>query len=134
MSMTLGEALAIAVLRGDHVAAYALADKLIEQRDEGADALAMAAKSLREETQIAHDGYSVYRWPEFEAFCKRAGILWDLRTISMTITIEEGGMLAVDHKYAGSNDQRQATTPIDTSTLHNDTFAAYLPPDQRDDS
>lgn len=103
MSMTLAESMALAVLKGDHVAAYALADKLIEQRDEGFDAMARAARELREKHPVAHDGYGVYHWPEFQAFCKRAGILWDLRTVSMTFTIEEGACLDVTQTYRGTD-------------------------------
>lgn len=112
---TLAEAMAVAVLKGDMVAAYALADKLQEQRDEGVDAQARAAKDLRENTRQAADGYDVYTWPEFQAFCKRAGILWDLRTISIEFRIAEGERMVIRQEYAASDDDRPAPTSIDTT-------------------
>jgi very-short-patch-repair endonuclease len=93
---TLAEEMALVILRGDTVAAYALADALLEERDGKVTKMAKAAEALRQEP-LASDGYEVYRWPEFRAFCDRAGILWDLRTISMTFTIEEGSRLVVSH-------------------------------------
>lgn len=112
---TLAEAMAVEVLRGDMVAAYALADRLLEQRDGGIDAQARAARELREHPTAA-DGYGVYRWPEFIAFCKRAGILWDLRTVSMEFTIGEGQPLTVRQVYIGTDtdatyDPRLGATP-----------------------
>lgn len=108
--MTLAESMAMAVLKGDMVAAYALADKLLEEREGGVEKMAKAAKALREQTPPAYDGYQVYFWPEFQAFCKRAGILWDLRTVSMTFCIAEGKRLVIDHQYAAQNDERKGDT------------------------
>jgi hypothetical protein len=109
---TLAEEMALAVLRGDTVAAYALADQLLEERDGKVTKMAKAAEALRRKA-IADDGYAVYRWPEFKAFCDRAGILWDLRTISMTFSIVEGGRLEIDQKYIGSDND----TPLEPSNV-----------------
>ncbi len=84
MSITLAESLAMAVLKGDTAAAYALADQLIEER-EGFENLKQRAIATRT-YPYATDGYSVYSWPEFRAFCDRLGVLWDLRTIDITIS------------------------------------------------
>jgi hypothetical protein len=99
VSLTLSESLAMAVLKGDTVAAYALADLLLEQRARGDAPLDEGYTAIRDGPR-ANDGYHVYAWPEFKAFCKRAGIMYDLLTISMVITIQEGGRLEVDQKYA----------------------------------
>jgi hypothetical protein len=107
----LGEEMALAVLRGDRVAAYALADLLLEERTAGREGMAKAAKALRESYEGAHDGYSVYFWPEFQAFCKRAGILHDLRTVHMTITIKEGHPLVVDHTYQAVDTESPRSQP-----------------------
>jgi hypothetical protein len=112
--LTLKEEMAMAVLRGHDDAAYALADKLIEERDDGVEKLAQAAVALREGEQ-AHDGYAVYRWPEFEAFCRRAGILWDLRTIGMSFSIKVGERFSVVHEYAASDNQNPPHA-IDTTS------------------
>lgn len=95
--MTLAESMALAVLKGDMVAAYALADKLQEERDEGFEKMAQAAAATRD--QIFADGFAVYQWPEFQAFCKRAGILWDLHTQSISFTLEEGSAMVVEQSY-----------------------------------
>lgn len=99
---TLGEAMAIAVLKGDKIAGYALADLLLEERERGVNAQARAAEELRS-YPTAMDGYAVYRWPEFIAFCKRAGILWDLRTVRMAINIRLDEMVTIDQTYAGTD-------------------------------
>lgn len=105
--LTLADEMALAVLRGDNVAAYALADQLLEEREGKITKMAKAAELLRA-IPGAFDGYQVYLWPEFRAFCDRAGILWDLWTISMTFTIEEGSRLVVNHTYAGSDGPTQS--------------------------
>lgn len=100
MALTLAESLAMAVLKGDTVAAYALADALLEERERGGKPLDEGYREL-----IAgkghSDGYVAYHWPEFRAFCKRAGILWSLNTISITIKLEEGAAISVDQQYRG---------------------------------
>ncbi len=134
MTLTLADHMALAILRGDRVAAYALADLLKEERDGGTEKMSLAAQALREHTTMSSDGYSVYRWPEFRAFCKRAGILWDLRTVSITIRIAEGELLVVDHQYAASDDQRPAQPEsIDTTTLQTEYMRTSAPPADRGD-
>jgi hypothetical protein len=100
--MTLAESMAIAVLKGDMVAAHALADRLMEERDEGFTAMARAAREVRDH-DIVHSGYAVYHWPEFRAFCDRAGILHDLRTISVRVTVPAEGRITVEQEYAASD-------------------------------
>jgi hypothetical protein len=102
VSLTLGESMALAVLRGDRVAAYALADQLIEEYNGGFEKQAQAARALREGPQ-AYDGYDVYSWPEFQAFAKRLGVLWDLRTISIRILLDANERVEVEQVYAGSD-------------------------------
>jgi hypothetical protein len=52
---------------------------------------------------VAADGYSVYHWPEFQAFCKRAGIMWGLKTRRIEITLAEGELFVVKQEYAASD-------------------------------
>jgi hypothetical protein len=99
--VTIGEEMALDVLKGDTVRAYVLAEQLLKDRDSSRSAQAEAAKILRTKHQGVNDGYEVYRWPEFQAFCKRAGILWDLLTIGMVIHVNVGEMLKVEHTYKG---------------------------------
>ena len=99
---TIAESLAIAVLKGDMTAAYVLADKLIEQSEETQQSRAIKEAATRQH-RTANDGFSVYRWPEFEAFAKRLGFMWDLRTIDVTIKIHRGEMVVIDQTYAGSD-------------------------------
>lgn len=99
MSMTLAEAMAMAVIRGERVAAYALADKLIEERNNPENIQQQAAALHQETHRRPVDGYEVYSWPEFLAFCKRAGILWDLHTREITFTLREGELLVIKQEY-----------------------------------
>ncbi len=102
MSLTVGEAMAIVVLKGDKVAAYVLADKLIEESVETQKSRAIREAATREHP-IAFDGYEVYSWPEFQAFAKRLGLMWDLRTVNLTITINEGEAVSIKQEYRGSD-------------------------------
>jgi hypothetical protein len=102
MSLTLGESMALAVLRGDRVAAYALADQLVEEYNGGREKQAQAARALLE-APLAVDGHQVYSWPEFKAFCRRLGLLWDLRTVWLRITLAEGERPVIEQSYAGSD-------------------------------
>lgn len=91
--MTLAEAMAIAVLKGDHVAAYALADKLIEERQEKGIPL----RGDHETRSVT--GYEVYNWPEFEAFARRLGFKYDLATRDVTIRLTVDEFVVIEHNY-----------------------------------
>lgn len=97
--MDLAEAMALAVLKGDRVAAYALADKLTEERLRDGDIL--TGYSDRRAGHIS--GYEVYHWPEFQALAKKLGIFYDLRTVSMTITLPVEGNVEIVQSYLGTN-------------------------------
>jgi hypothetical protein len=99
--MTLAEAMAMAVLKGDLTAAYALADKLLEQRANPANLVEEAARLRHEQPFSLLDGYAVYHWPEFKAFAKRMGFLYDLATVDVTIRLKEGEAVIIQHTYAG---------------------------------
>lgn len=99
LQLTIAKAMALEILRDDMAAAYALADKLIEERNKGPDE--EAAELLNH--GAAHDGYAVYGWPEFRLFCKRLGVLWHARTIRCTIYINEGEAVRIVQEYQGSD-------------------------------
>lgn len=113
--MTLAEEMALAVLRGDLVAASALADKLLEDRDSGVDAMAKAARALKEKRTV-HQSHEVYLSPEFEAFCKRFGILWDLRTVNMTIELPVGEAMVIKQTYRGTDNVGAGSAETDGGT------------------
>lgn len=122
--MTAGQSLAIAVLRGDMAAALALCDKVKEEANQTQQELA----DLCEETfqaGRAMDGYAVYSWPEFKAFAKRLGFMWNLRTVECTIVIREGSVVTIDHKYQGVD--MPVGEPIPTTTMHNQQIYTYSP-------
>lgn len=98
--MTLAESMAMAVIKGDIAAAYALADLLQEQR-EHPDSMAEQASAVHGESSRVTDGYQVYQWPEFRAFAKRLGFAWDLYTVDATIIVKEGEMVRIVQNYAG---------------------------------
>lgn len=100
---TLAEAMALAVIRGDMVAAYALADMLIMEKNAGDGGVAAQAASVIRGWPIAHiAGYDVYNSPEFEAFARKFGIAWDLNTVNMTIHLPADGPMSVIQEYRGS--------------------------------
>jgi hypothetical protein len=47
------------------------------------------------------DGYGVYHWPEFQAFCKRARIAYDLLTVEISIRFGDGEPLTIFQSYKG---------------------------------
>lgn len=96
----LAEQMALAVIREDWQTAYALADLLIEQRNTPHTTKEKDAKELREYPPAA-DGYIVYQWPEFQAFCKRLGVVWNLTTIDLSIHIIEGKRVEIEQRYTG---------------------------------
>lgn len=99
--ITVAESLAIAVMRGDITAAYALADRLIEERDDGLSKMGqIAAEMAQHPVALAGD---VWRWPEFRAFCNRAGILIRLRTTGLTIDLDIGKPMRVTHRHIAAN-------------------------------
>ena len=100
--MNLAEAMALAVLRGDMVAAYALADQLLEQR-QNPDSSQKKAAAIREQGNQGVQSYMVYHSPEFQALCKRFGILHDLPTIDLKIELPVEGVMKVTHYYHGSD-------------------------------
>jgi hypothetical protein len=100
--MNLAEAMALAVLKGDMVAAYALADKLLEQRENPTSAMDQAAKLRHEHRHgVVVSSYEVYHWPEFTALCKRLNILVDLATRDLTISLPLDGVVEVTQTYHG---------------------------------
>jgi hypothetical protein len=99
---TIAESMAIAVLKGDYVAAYALADRLIEESHDDQNKRALREIGVREQS-IADDGFSVCQWPEFRAFARRLGFMYNLHAIGAVITIKSGEMVTIQHSYAGSD-------------------------------
>lgn len=102
--MTLAESMAMAVLKGDMAAAYALAAKLIEQRESPSTPMEEAAKLIYERgNRVVHSSH-VYMSEEFQGFCRRFGIAWDIRTVAMTITLPADGLMSVDQSYRAVSD------------------------------
>lgn len=118
---TLAEAMAIAVLKGDMAAACALADKLIEERQQ-------VRPEFTQHPELGRpvSGYEVYRWPEFIAFAGRLGFKWDLATTRVVITIAHDEMVCIDHTYQG----RELPAAVETTTVHNQQFHTFIPPGQ----
>lgn len=122
--ITLAESMAIAVLRKDWAAALALADNLIELRD-NPTAMTKRAEEIYNSSSRPVDGYEVFHWPEFRAFARRLGIVWDLHTREITFTLREGEAVVIKQDYLGM----EARNPNpDTTTLHNQQLRTSLPP------
>jgi len=128
MALTLGERLAVAVLQGDATAAYALADLLHEEGLRKGDERDAALRELRHDRKAF--GHEVYRWPEFVAFAKRLGFMYDHLTVDVVITIPADGCVDIQHHYRGV-DHPAGPSEADTTTLHNETWRTHepLPPD-----
>jgi hypothetical protein len=110
---TVAEAMAMAVFRREWDAAFALADKLIDLRNNPESLEQQAAAIHLDPNRHSVDGYRVYSWPEFQAFCRRAGIVWGLHTKRITITLEEGMSLMIYQEYNG-HDMGPQETPNET--------------------
>lgn len=122
--MNLAEQMAMAVIKGDRVAAYALADLLLEERA-NPSTMEQEAARIHNENRPAVDGYEVYRWPEFRAFAARLGFVWDLYTTDVTIRLAEGEAVIISHNYQGRAGPGGA---VDTTNMHNETLRTYAPP------
>ena len=109
MRNDLGMQLALAYIRGDKVAMYALSDLIQEERFREGDKLEEILTALRNHP-MAHDSYTVYRWPEFQAFCKRAGIMWGLRTVDLEIILHSDEIMMIRQNYRGTDSGEQ---PLD---------------------
>jgi hypothetical protein len=96
--ITLAESMALAVLKGDMAAAYALADQIINERIIDPVKQSIAIRDIREHPFA--DGHVVYGWPEFQAFAKRLGLMWDLSTRQITITLPAEGSVTISQDYA----------------------------------
>lgn len=125
LEMTIAEAMALAVLKGDTAAAYALCDKLLEQRENPKKVIDEAWKILATRPGMV-TGYEVYHWPEFQAFMTRLGIPIGLYNIEMDISLRMDEMVKVSMVNAGC-DTGAANTLIDTTTHHNEVFATSMP-------
>jgi hypothetical protein len=98
--MTLLEALGMACIKGDLAAAYALRDLLTEMEENPPDKAAEAVKALRRRNAYA-ESYAVFRWPEFQAFIKRAGVnvQYPIRTINISLPLD--GAMEIEIEQLG---------------------------------
>lgn len=105
MPLTIEEAMAIAVLRGDRAAAHALADKLIEELQDRREIPSHVDRRsfTRQPTPSMVLSEVVYGWPEFRDLCRRLGIAYELGTYSLEIRMHAGEMIRINHIYRGSD-------------------------------
>lgn len=108
MNLTLAEAMAMAVIKGDMAAAYALADRL---REEAEGKETMEAKALGQFRHSAASTHEVIGWPEFGAFARRLGLAWDLRTMDFSIDFNLDGIVTIHQKYQGADRASPRTAP-----------------------
>lgn len=99
--VTMMEALALAVLKGDKLAAYMLADELIMERN-GGGGIAEVARSIKAGNSIGVTGITAYNSPEFKAFCDRFGVAHDMFTVQVTLHLPADGMMSVVQEYRAS--------------------------------
>lgn len=67
--------------------------------------------------------YEVYKSPEFQAFCKRFGIAWDLATLDLVITFKRDSLLEVSQVYV----LRPEKDVVDTTNAHNREYETSVP-------
>ena len=53
---------------------------------------------------------SVFKWPEFQAFINRLGVVTDHRTISLRITLDVDSMAQIDQQYLGLDNATETET------------------------
>lgn len=129
--MTVAHSLAVAVLKGDMVAALALCDKVKEEATHNQQSFADLCEESFQSAADADDGYTVYSWPEFRAFCKRAGFMWNLRTRGVTFRVFEGEPVVFTHEYIGTDLPENES--IDATTMHNELFVTRVPREHADE-
>lgn len=115
--LSLGRQLAIAVLNGDHAASLALADMLQEEHLSTQESRARDQAAVRT-SGYSVDGYTVYQWPEFRDFARRLGVMWDMRTIDLTIHIAEGECVKITQRYAGADVPSEVTVNLREGRSH----------------
>lgn len=72
---------------------------------------------------LYHSGTEVYQSEEFQAFCKKFGIAWELSTTRMVITIDFDEMLQVEQRYLPGDRKETA----DTTNCHNKVWRTRQP-------
>lgn len=97
--LTIEEAMALAVLRGDRTAARALADSLM-----GADGLPEPAAGDRTAAGPPHSR-DVWAWPEFRALASRLGVALIPRTVELVIRLHADEVVEVNQRYYLSDAQ-----------------------------
>ncbi len=100
---TILDALAVAVLKEDELAAMALRDMLEEKVDR--QKLNDQARELRQTRRMVTTGTRVYGWPEFRAFCERLGILYDAITCDLVIEMYARGPVNIIQRYMALDTQ-----------------------------
>lgn len=79
----------------------------------------------------AVDGFGVYRSEEFQEFCQKFGIAWDMRTTKLVITLEMDEIMMVEHIYQGSTKGIQPDEPIETTDKDNVKYRTSSPRGER---
>jgi hypothetical protein len=111
VSLTMEESLALAVLQGDKVAAYALVDRLIEERGRGGKLAEATLAALHPNPPGFPLGRDVYHWPEFKAFCRRLGLVWEIYTMGLVIRMGSESQVEIEHYYRGGDQRPQTDGP-----------------------
>lgn len=112
---TVADAMALATLRQEWSAAFALADKLIELKNSPETLAQRAAAAEQTAQRMAYNGYDVYHWPETVAFMKRLGVDISLNTREISFTLREGEVVLINHSYIGHDNGPQTenlTIPV----------------------
>ena len=107
--LSLAESMALAVLKGDEVAAYALADKLVEELG-GRPSLHEVMKIVKKgyPGRLSVDGCELTNWPEWIDLCARLGVKWDLPTTKLVLTITPDESMTVEQTYYARDMKEQS--------------------------
>jgi hypothetical protein len=111
VSLTMEESLALAVLQGDRVAAWALVDRLIEERERGGRLAEATLAALHPNPPGFPLGRDVYHWPEFRAFCRRLGLVWEIYTTGLVIRLDSESHVEIEHYYRGGDQGPEPGAP-----------------------
>jgi len=80
--------------------------------------MTLSQPKYREDTKPVHDGFTVWRWPEFQAFAARLGIdlAYDTTAVTVRIAVGERPVITQEYKAREPKEGAIADIPVFVNT------------------